>query len=154
MSPFSILIPVTLLFVGCGTSELMSMVNNNVLDVKHKECRAEVPSHVKAIKEAQQIYNAENDAYLTVSAHPSATPPGKVQQAWAGGNDGFNTLNWKPNGKVRGVYSVSTSAYSTVTPGGDFEVTGRIDCDGDGVEAIYTASKSINTTLKTPTDVY
>ena len=150
MNRFNMLIPVTLLFVGCGTSEIMSMAGG----VKYKECRAEVPSHVKAIKEAQEIYNSEQDQYLTVKAHPSANPPGKVQQAWAGGNDGFNSLNWMPNGKVRGVYSVSTTVSNSGVPGGDFEVTGRIDCDGDGVEAVFTATKSLNTMLKTPNDVY
>jgi hypothetical protein len=143
MNRFNILIPVTLLFVGCGTSEIMSMAGG----AKHKECRAEVPSNVKAIKEAQIIYDSENDAFVNVTAHPSANPPGKVEQAWAGGNDGFNALGWMPDGKVRGVYSVSTTVR-------DFEVTGRSDCDGDGVEAIYTATKSINVTLKTPNDAY
>ena len=123
-------------------------------EFKLTACRAEVPTNVKGIQHSEHMINAHTDQYLYVEQHPSARVPGKEAQSWAGGNDGFNTLNWMPDGKVRGVYGVSTTATSSTTPGGDFEVTGRIDCDGDGVEAIYTATKSINATLTTPADVY
>ncbi len=112
-------------------------------------CRAEVPSNVKAIKEAQEIYNAEQDAYLAVPAHPAGGG-----QGWGKGNSGFNNLNWKPYGEVRGVYSVNTTVPSSANPGGDFEVVGRCDCDGDGVEATYTATKSLNIKLTTSSDIY
>jgi hypothetical protein len=119
-----------------------------------KSCRAEVPSNVRTIKEAQAIYNAEQDAYLAVSVHPSAAAPGFKGQDWGRSSSGFNKLNWRPYGEVRGVYSVSTTVPSTAKPGGDFLVIGRSDCDGDGVEATYTATKSLNTTLTTHSDIY
>jgi hypothetical protein len=119
-----------------------------------KACRAEVPSNVKGIKVAQVIFNSEEDAYLAVSSHPSAYAPGKNAQNWGRGNTGFNNLNWMPDGKVRGVYNVSTTTPSSRSPGGDFEVVGRIDCDGDGVEATYTATKSLNVKNTTANDVY
>ena len=120
----------------------------------HKDCRAEVPMYLKSIKMAEEIYNSENDAYLQVTSHPSAVAPGKKAQQWGMGNSGFNNLNWHPDGNVKGVYSVSTTAVSSSTPGGDFQVTGRIDCDGDGVEATYTATKSLNVMMTTPNTVY
>ena len=113
----------------------------------HKECRSEVPINLKAIKMAEEIFNSENDMYIEAIAHPSAFPSGKSAQSWNASNSGFNQLNWMPDGNVRGVYSVSTTAYSPSSPGGDFEVTGRIDCDGDGIEATYTATKSMNPTM-------
>ena len=72
-------------------------------------CRAEVPSNVKAIKMAEEIYNSEMDAYLEVRPHPSQRAPGREAQRWGTSNTGFNNLNWMPDGNVRGVYSVSTT---------------------------------------------
>jgi hypothetical protein len=129
-----------------------------------KACRAEVPSNVKAIKEAEMIYDAENDQFLVVASHPSATVPGKKAQKWTTTSHEFNALNWMPDGKVRGVYSVSTTPPLNYFPGtlftnsrsysSDFKVTGRIDCDGDGVVATYTATKSLNTKMTTASDIY
>jgi type II secretory pathway pseudopilin PulG len=126
----------------------------NFVEMQYKAKRAEVPSNVKAIKEALEIYNSEMDAYLAVRSHPSYRAPGKKAQAWGTSSTGFNSLNWHPDGPVRGVYSVTTTAPSSSSPGGDFEVIGRIDCDGDGVEAIYTATKSLNVKLTTRNDVF
>ena len=118
-----------------------------------KACRAEVPANVKAIKEGEHIYDSENDGYLQVEQHPAA-PSGNKPQSWGGGNSGFNNLNWHPGGNVAGVYSVTTSASSSANPGGDFEVVGKIDCDGDGVFSTYTATKSLNVKMTTPNSVY
>jgi hypothetical protein len=118
-----------------------------------EDCIAEVPANVKAIKESEEIYNSENDGYLVVASHPTARAPGKKAQVWTTSSAEFNSLNWHPDGKVRGVYSVSTTP-SSRTPGGDFTVTGRIDCDEDGREAVYTATKSLNTRRVTPDYVY
>ena len=120
----------------------------------YKGCRAEVPPNVKAIKEAQLIYESENDEFLSVTPHPRLSPSGMEPVPWTTTNTMFNKLNWHPDGNVRGVYSVSTRPYSSANPGGDFEVTGRTDCDGDGVEAVFTATKSLNVKRITPDDVY
>jgi hypothetical protein len=161
MNRGSFLWPVTLLFAGCesgGTKssplQLKGSDGSHLSEGRLKACRAEVPSHVKAIKNAEEVYDAETDAFLPVTAHPSQLSSGKNAVSWNGGNSGFNNLYWKPSGDVRGVYSVSTTASSSRTPGGDFKITGRIDCDGDGVEATYTATKSINVTRTTPEDVF
>lgn len=145
---------VELMIVVAIIGILAAIAIPNFVEMQYKAKRAEIPSNVKAIKEAQEIYNSEEDAYLVVAAHPSSTSPGKKAVAWASGNAAFNALNWKPDGQVRGVYSVTTTVPSTTVPGGDFEVTGKCDVDGDGDEAIYTATKSINTTKTTDNDVF
>jgi hypothetical protein len=119
-----------------------------------KACRAEVPGNVKAIKDTESSYDAEMDQFLSVSAYPTGPLPGPEGQSWGSGNKGFNALGWKADGTIRGVYSVSTTRPSSQTPGGDFRVVGRIDCDGDGVEATYTATKSLNTRLTTEPDIF
>ena len=82
--------------------------------------------NVRAIKVLEDL-QSENDA-VSVTSHPSAYAPGKKAQA--GGWKLRVQPKWRPAGNVKGVYSVSTTAVSA-HPGGDSEVTGRIDCDGD-----------------------
>jgi hypothetical protein len=36
----------------------------------------------------------------------------------------------------------------------DFLVEAKCDVDGDGIPSYFTATKSINTTMNTPADVY
>lgn len=58
-------------------------------------------------------------------------------------------LGWAPDGPVRGSYWVE------VSPDGlDFTVFGVADIDGDGQQAWYTATKSINTVFLNSNDVY
>jgi type IV pilus assembly protein PilA len=145
---------VELMIVVAIIGILAAIAIPNFVEMQYKAKRAEVPSNVKAVKEAQEIYNSENDAYLVAASHPSTAAPGKKAQLWTTSSTAFKALNWHPDGKVRGVYSVSTTPPSSTAPGGDFEVTGRIDCDGDGVEASFTATKSLNTKMTTANDVF
>jgi len=145
---------VELMIVVAIIGILAAIAIPNFVEMQYKAKRAEIPSNVKAIKEAQEIYNSEEDGYLAVTSHPSAAAPGKKAQAWGKTSTGFNNLNWSPDGGVRGVYSVTTTAPSSAAPGGDFEVVGRCDVDGDGVEASYTATKSLNTKNTTANDVF
>ena len=145
---------VELMIVVAIIGILAAIAIPNFVEMQYKAKRAEIPSNVKAIKEAQEIYNAESDAYIVVAAHPSATAPGKAAQAWGTATTTFDDLNWRPDGQVRGIYSVTTTPPSSATPGGDFEVTGECDVDGDGVVANYTATKSINTTKTTLNDIF
>ena len=55
--------------------------------------------------------------------------------------DGFDTLGWGPDGKVRGRYKVTSTSTT------DFLVVGECDEDGDGIVSRFTATKSINSTL-------
>ena len=143
---------------ACGsTAEEMQQVAGELAGrasgMNTKMCRAELASNIKTIKEAEVIYDAENDAFVAVEQHPAASS-GSTPQAWGSGNSGFNSLNWRPSGKVAGVYSVTTSPSSSANPGGDFRVVGKIDCDGDGVFATYTATKSLSVMMTTPNSVY
>jgi type IV pilus assembly protein PilA len=145
---------VELMIVVAIIGILAAIAIPNFVEMQYKAKRAEIPSNVKAIKEAQEIYNGEQDGYIAVTSHPSANAPGKKTKPWTTTSTGFNALNWSPDGAVRGVYSVTTTAPSGGNPGGDFMVTGRCDVDGDGVEATYTATKSNNTDLQTANDVF
>lgn len=145
---------VELMIVVAIIGILASIAIPMFVEMQFKSKRAEVPMNVKAIKEAEEIFNADEDGYLAVASFPSANPPGKATQAWTSSSTGFNQLNWRPDGEVRGVYSVTTTAPSSTTPGGDFVVSGRADIDGDSVELLYTATKSLNSTRITGKDVY
>ena len=147
--------------VACGSSSESSSTTatndlQQALQFQQQQataCRAEVPSNVKEIKEAQFIYEAMEDVFLQAERHP-ATVSGKNPVAWDFESSTFNQLSWAPDGTIRGAYSVTTTSPSAATPGGDFKVVGVIDCDGDGVLATYTATKSISTTMKTANTIY
>ena len=114
-----------------------------------KACHAEVKSNIKAIKTAQLIHDSENDQFVSAAQSPSMIP-GQKAVDWQG-NSGFNTINWMPDGKVRGAYSVTTTWTNRMS---DFKIIAKMDCDGDGVVATYTATKSLNAKPITPKDVH
>ena len=115
--------------------------------------RSEVPTNIKAIKTAQIQYESAYSAFVNCDEYP---PRGgsKAKQWIVSSSGGFETINWQPDGDVRGSYSVKT------TGGGsgqlsDFTIIGVIDADGDGEYATYTATKSTNPTSPTTRkDVY
>jgi len=122
---------------------------SNFAESQYRAKRAEVPANVDGIKTAQLGYDAAFDTYLPCERTPQGEP-GKEARDWPSTED-FDTLGWAPDGQVRGVYWVTTSWGDG---SGDFTVHGISDVDGDGVQAHYTATKSINATLVTPTDVH
>lgn len=145
---------VELMIVVAIIGILAAIAIPNFIEMQYRAKRSEVPSNVKGIKTAEMGYDAAFDQFVQIStAHPVATV-GKTQVDWAGGNADFQKLGWAPDGKVRGQYSVGTTAVGGSTAGGDFTVTGICDVDGDAVPASYTATKSINATLNTASDVY
>jgi len=136
---------VELMIVVAIIGILAAIAIPNFVDMQYRAKRAELPSNVDGIKTAQIAYEAAFDAFMTITAIPAAAP-GKVAVAWTTGTD-FDTLGWEPSGNVRGSYEVTEATT-------DFTVTGTCDVDGDGTEAIYTATKSISATLTTGTDIY
>lgn len=118
------------------------------VETQYKAKRSEVPSNVSGIKTSQIAYESAFDEFV---ACPDATP----RDVWMldgnpypwMGDDCWRELGWAPDGDVRGTYWVEVSGY-------DFTVYGAIDADGDGVPAIYTATRSINPVLTTPENVY
>lgn len=144
---------VELMIVVAIIGILAAIAIPNFVDMQYRAKRAELAPNVDGIKTSEQGYDAAYDQYLLASQHPAGTP-GKTLADWAGGNVGFQKLGWKPDGKVRGRYSVTTTAPTAALPGGDFVVTGIADVDGDGAQAQYTATKSIATTFNNANDTY
>jgi type IV pilus assembly protein PilA len=138
---------VELMIVVAIIGILAAIAIPNFVDMQYRAKRAEVPGNVKGIKTAQIAYDAAFDTYIQVSSFKPGSTVGKTQKTWTSGTD-FDTLGWLPDGKVRGAYKV-TSSSST-----DFQVTGICDVDGDGSNATFTATKSVNTTMTTGATVY
>jgi type IV pilus assembly protein PilA len=138
---------VELMIVVAIIGILAAIAIPNFVDMQYRAKRAEVPGNVKGIKTAQIAYDAAFDTYIEVSSFKPGSTVGKTQKAWTSGTD-FDTLGWLPDGKVRGAYKVSSSSST------DFLVTGICDVDGDGTNASFTATKSINTTMTTGATTY
>jgi len=121
----------------------------NFVAMQYRAKRAEVPANVEGIKTAQMGYDAAFDAFVsTGDPHPRPVRAlGKNATSWRGGNAGFQTLGWMPDGDVRGTYWVTTTYDG-------FEVHGMIDADGDGEPAHYVATRDENTRMVTSNDVY
>jgi len=132
---------------------LVTMIGNlavpNFIEMQNRAKRAEVPSNVDGIKTALIAYDAMYDTYLPAEATPRpVTELNGKQVEWMAGS-AFDKLGWHPDGKVRGTYWVEITEDGT-----NFKVYGAIDIDGDGVPAIYTATKEYNTTMETPPTVF
>ena len=98
--------------------------------------RQEIPKNLRAIKTAQLMYENDWDVYVKCAAYPAKTSTNP--QKWvASESGGFQTINFSPDGNVRGSYMVSTTV-------SDFTIIGISDIDGDGVFATYIATKSTN----------
>ena len=137
---------VELMIVVAIIGILAAIAIPNFVAMQYRAKRAEVPSNVDGVKTAQLAYDAAFDKFIEQAAfHPGTV--GKAQQDWPAGSN-FDTLGWAPDGKVRGMYKV-VSLTST-----DFRVTGESDVDGDGTNAQYTATKTINTVQTTDNDIY
>ena len=138
---------VELMIVVAIIGILAAIAIPNFVAMQYRAKRAEVPSNVDGIKTAELAYDAAFDTFITQSSFiPSATV-GKTQVQWSAGS-AFDTLGWSPDGDVRGGYKVSTTSAT------DFRVTGICDVDGDGVQASYTSTKSVNAALVTTNDTY
>ena len=133
--------------VGIGVVGVIAAIAiPNFVEMQYRAKRAEVPANVDGIKTAELAYDAAFDTFIEESSFQPDSFPSKEVRSW--GTSGFDTLGWGPDGEVRGSYKVSTISST------DFRVTGISDIDGDGVYATYTATKSINATLVTPSDIF
>ena len=99
--------------------------------------------HVAAIKTAEIQYESAYSSFVSCDEYPHRSS-GLKTEAWVvGSSGGFEVLNWRPDGEVRGSYSVKTTGSGGRT---DFTVIGVIDIDGDGEFTTYTATKSTQPT--------
>ncbi|MFT4977747.1 MAG: type IV pilus assembly protein PilA [Myxococcota bacterium] len=127
---------VELMIVVAIIGILAAIAIPNFVSMQYRAKRAEIPANVDGIKTAELAYDAAFDTFVVqATLYPGA--PGKAQVAWASGS-GFDTIGWSPDGKVRGSYKVTTSSST------NFVITGVSDVDGDGTQATYTSTKSLN----------
>lgn len=127
----------------------------NFLALRLKAKRSEILVDVSGIKDAEVAYDAAFNRYLDLELAPS-TPGagGQSQVEWDGpAVDGdWDSLGWRPDGKVRGLYSVETNFTGCAgwTPSGslpNFCIVGLSDVDGDGVQAHHYADLEHNAEL-------
>ena len=121
----------------------------NYLSMQLRAKRAEVPANVSGIKTSLLAYEAGFDVHLAVE---QPVPRELValngeSVPWVSGTV-FDTLGWHPGGDVRGTYWVELVGED------DFIVHGMCDMDGDGVQAHYTASRSVSATMVTENHTY
>jgi type IV pilus assembly protein PilA len=138
---------VELMIVVAIIGILAAIAIPNFVAMQYRAKRAEIPPNVNGIKIAAVGYDAAHDGFLDQATWVPSTPAGKAQRAWEAGT-AFDTLGWAPDGAVRGQYKMVT--LTSV----DVRVIGESDVDGDGVNATYTATKSIGATPTTTGDVY
>ena len=143
---------VELMIVVAIIGILAAIAIPNFVEMQYRAKRAEVPANVDGIKTAEMGYDAAFNTYISAGANPAA-PSGKAPQPWTPTTP-FQQLGWSPDGEVRGSYSVATIPASGNRPGGDFEVTGLADIDGDGLNSEYTATKSVNAIQVSANDTY
>ncbi len=134
--------------MGCALP-FAALAIPNFVEMQYRAKRAEVPANVDGLKTAELAYDAAFDEFVPVRAHPRRPEHlGKEPVPWHGNPD-FEMLGWAPDGDVRGTYWVEVSP-----DGSDFTVFGMGDMDGDGVPALYTATKSINTVFANNNNTY
>ena len=138
---------VELMIVVAIIGILAAIAIPNFVAMQYRAKRAEIPSNMIGIKTAQLAYDATYDTFVVQSSFIPSGSVGKTQVDWPAGSS-FDTIGWSPDGKVRGAYKV-VSLSST-----DFQVSGISDVDGDGTQARFTSTKSINVTMNTSNQVY
>ena len=137
---------VELMIVVAIIGILAAIAIPNFVDMQYRAKRAEVPSNVDGIKTAELAYEASFDTFVSQASLQPNSSHNKQQRPWTSGSS-FDTLGWGPDGDVRGSYGVTTSST-------DFMIGGLCDVDGDGSPAVYSASKTINATMRTPNNNY
>ena len=143
---------VELMIVVAIIGILAAIAIPNFVEMQYRAKRAEVPANVDGIKTSEMAYDATFNTYISAPANPSS-PSGKAPQPWVPTSP-YQQLGWAPDGEVRGSYTVTTIAANSSRPGGDFEVTGTADIDGDGTISTYTATKTVNTIQVSANDTY
>jgi type IV pilus assembly protein PilA len=142
---------VELMIVVAIIGILAAIAIPNFVAMQYRAKRAEVPGNVDAIKTAAIGYEAAFDQIIDLPASPagwSAGAAGKAPLPWDGAADSWGRVGWQPDGPVRGQYQLA------IVGTNDFLITGQCDVDGDGTQATYTATRSLNTTQVTNNEIY
>tara|TARA_B100000530_G_C15777260_1_gene415975 strand:- start:47 stop:481 length:435 start_codon:yes stop_codon:yes gene_type:complete len=119
----------------------------NLVEMQHRAKRAEVPCNLDAIRTAALAYESVNGEMVEERVSRPDANPGKRTRPWKDGSR-FDELGWRPDGSVRGAYTIS------ITESDDFTVKGICDVDGDGRKAVFTATKDRDARPESSPTVY
>ena len=109
---------------------------------------ARVERHVNQIRDALLTYGLTEGTYPPIPAFVPDDAPGPDPRPWPEGS-AFQVLGWSP------ADSMAWAAYRVELRGeDDFEVIGIIDIDGDGQQAVWTASKRLEATRQTDPSIH
>jgi len=122
-------------------------------DAPWNQTRQEGPSNLDGIRTAQIAYFAEFDRFVSAPWTPATLPGARLVDFAGPGRASWERLGWVADGRVRCRYK--TVAHNQPDSGtSDFEAIVECDMDGDGRVQRYEASRSLRTTLKTPSDIH
>jgi hypothetical protein len=109
---------------------------------------ARVELHVNQIRDALLTYGVTEGSYPPIPAFVPDASPGSKPRPWPEGSP-FQVLGWQPSDAMAwGAYRVEQRGED------DFEVIGVIDIDGDGEQAVWTASKRLEATRQTDPSIH
>lgn len=122
-----------------------------------EEARAETLKNLSWMRTSEKTHHALNDEYLVAKPCPEQRPTGLDPVGfalcgitWSKDPDAWMTLPYE----VRCQYSVTLVGDQSTLDSSDFEVKAVCDTDGDGVEAVYVATKAEEAKARTPPEVY
>ena len=119
----------------------------NFIEMQYRAQRAEVPTNIEGIRIAALAYRAANGTIRSeVVPRPDATP-GTRLRPWKNGTQ-FDVLGWRPEGQLRGSYTLQS------TENGTFNVKGFCDVDANGKQATFVATADQDVHPLTDSDVY
>jgi hypothetical protein len=103
---------------------------------------------VNQIRDALLTYGVIEGSYIPVPAFVPDENPGSEPRPWPEGSP-FQIINWAPeDGMAWGSYRIELVGED------DFKITGMMDIDGDGVPAIWTATKMLEATQQTDPSIH
>ena len=131
-----------------GVGILAAIAIPNFVEMQLRAKRAELPANVEGIRTAELAAYAASGAYIAV---PELAPRpldelDKLQVDWVEAT-AFDALGWRPDGRLRGTYSVELNDQG-------FVVHGYIDVDGDGVPAYFRATADEPASMQSTSDTY
>lgn len=119
----------------------------NFIEMQYRAQRAEVPTNIEGIRVAALAYRAANGSLRSEAAPQPDATPGNRLRPWKTGSH-FDAIGWRPEGNVRGSYTL------TATEDGTFSVKGFCDVDANGMRANFEAISDGTVKQLTDSDVY
>ena len=119
----------------------------NFIEMQYRAQRAEVPTNIDGIRAAAMAYQSAHGRVMAEEIPRPDAFPGNRERPWKAGTR-FDELGWEPEGTVRGSYSISTTSPQ------EYRIKGYCDVDGNGVQAVYTATSAEGAQAQTQASVY